>query len=230
MCWYFFQPYWLGSSEKSPGAGVFGLYQYCTYDRTSEMSIEKCSGELSAFDVSVLTVYFKAATILIGVSALIILLCIACMLLFFFVSAKTVYILCGCLQFTSFLCILTGCIVFPAGWDHPQVMAVCGHTTSKYNRGSCELRWTYILALIGIFDAFFLSILAFILGTKQVKMLPSSTNGDTNLAYSPGYPSGGHNMISGMEPHDGRMSQFSVTHPSNRSKAEYASSVQNFQL
>lgn len=100
----FFQPYWLGSSEKSPGAGVFGLYQYCTYDRTSEMSIEKCSGELSSFENSVLTVYFKAATILIGVSALIILLCIACMLLFFFVSARTVYILCGCLQFTSCKC------------------------------------------------------------------------------------------------------------------------------
>ena len=66
-----------------------------------------------------------------------------------------------------------GCVVYPAGWDSERVMSVCG-ATSPYNIGECGIRWAYILAIIGIFDALVLSTLAFVLAVRQAKMLPDA--------------------------------------------------------
>ena len=41
-----------------------------------------------------------------------------------------------------------------------------------YFVGDCGIRWAFILAIIGIFDAFILAILAFVLCTRQAKLLP----------------------------------------------------------
>lgn len=100
----FMQPYWLGSTEKSPRGGLFGLYRYCISGSDSEsLTTESCKGQFDSFD-TILSPYFKAATILVGISALIILLCIACMLLFFFLGSKSVYCLCSWMQFFSCKC------------------------------------------------------------------------------------------------------------------------------
>ena len=64
---------------------------------------------------------------------------------------------------------MLGCIVYPAGWDHPEVKDVCGEEADKYSLGDCMLRWAYILAIIGVFDALVLAILAFVLSTRQAK-------------------------------------------------------------
>jgi hypothetical protein len=36
------------------------------------------------------------------------------------------------------------------------------------------VRWAYVLAILGIFDAFVLASLAFVLATRQAKLLPDS--------------------------------------------------------
>ena len=41
-----------------------------------------------------------------------------------------------------------------------------------FSVGECGIRWAFILAIIGIFDAFILAILAFVLCTRQAKLLP----------------------------------------------------------
>ena len=65
-----------------------------------------------------------------------------------------------------------GCVIYPAGWNNDKVQEICGSTTDKYDLGDCGLRWGYILAIVGIFDAFILSILAFVLSTRQAKLIP----------------------------------------------------------
>ncbi|GFO44436.1 lipoma hmgic fusion partner-like 3 protein [Plakobranchus ocellatus] len=64
------------------------------------------------------------------------------------------------------------CIVYPAGWDDPTVQVVCGLQADKYDLGVCDVRWGYILAIVLIFDAFILSILAFVLAAKQANLMP----------------------------------------------------------
>ncbi len=67
---------------------------------------------------------------------------------------------------------LIGCLLFPAGWDATPIKEVCGSEADDYNPGQCGVRWAYILAMIGVVDCFVLSILAFVLGTRYVKLLP----------------------------------------------------------
>lgn len=62
---------------------------------------------------------------------------------------------------------LAGCIVFPAGWDDDDVRRVCGQDADAFSLGDCKVRWAYALAIIGVFDALFLAILAFVLATRQ---------------------------------------------------------------
>uniref|UniRef100_A0A914WT22 Uncharacterized protein n=1 Tax=Plectus sambesii TaxID=2011161 RepID=A0A914WT22_9BILA len=174
------QPHWLGSAGESQGRGYFGLYQYCikASDATdfADVSADTAGCRSLMFNFNdIISTPFKIATIFIMVSAILILLSVACMLLFVLCSSKVVYCLCSWLQLFSFICMLTGCVVYPAGWDHEKVRAVCGSEADRYRMGSCELRWSYILALIGVFDVFFLCLLGFILACKQpsrVKTLP----------------------------------------------------------
>ena len=61
-----------------------------------------------------------------------------------------------------------GCIIYPLGWDNDKIARVCGSEADQFNLGTCGIRWAYILAIIGIFDAFILAILAFVLATKYI--------------------------------------------------------------
>lgn len=49
---------------------------------------------------------------------------------------------------------------------------MCGEEADKYNLGGCQLRWTYLLALIAVIDVLVLTVLGYVLAYKQVKMLP----------------------------------------------------------
>ena len=64
-----------------------------------------------------------------------------------------------------------GCVIFPAGWDNDTIKGICGAEAGKYKLGNCEIRWAYILAIIGIIDCLFLAILAFVLACTQPKSL-----------------------------------------------------------
>lgn len=70
------------------------------------------------------------------------------------------------------ICLLSGVLIFPAGWDSAAVKEVCGNEAGSYNVGQCSIRWAYILAIIGVVDCGVLSILAFVLGTRYAKLLP----------------------------------------------------------
>lgn len=59
------------------------------------------------------------------------------------------------------------CVIFPSGWDHQEVRNLCGSTADQYKLGYCGVRWGYILAILGIFDAALLAILAFVLASKR---------------------------------------------------------------
>jgi hypothetical protein len=58
-------------------------------------------------------------------------------------------------------------VIFPSGWDHMYVRRICGEDAGDYDIGKCEMRWAYILAIIGIFDILMLAILAFVLACHQ---------------------------------------------------------------
>ena len=65
---------------------------------------------------------------------------------------------------------MLGCIIYPAGWDHEDIRAVCSNDADKFSLGDCTIRWAYILAIVGIFDSLLLSILAFVLSARQAKL------------------------------------------------------------
>lgn len=63
-------------------------------------------------------------------------------------------------------------MIYPDGWDAPEVKRMCGQRTDKYSLGNCTVRWAYILAIISILDALLLAFLSFTLGNRQDKLLP----------------------------------------------------------
>ncbi|XP_045598339.1 LHFPL tetraspan subfamily member 3 protein [Procambarus clarkii] len=242
----FVQPQWIGDTQDSKGTGYFGLWQWCAVGHVGGEL--ECRGKLDDF-TSLLNTPSKAATILVGLSVVLTLLCICTMLLFFFFRSSTVFHMAGCMQLLSALLLLVGVVVFPAGWAAGEVREVCGPTARQYNVGECEVRWAYILAIIGILDAAVLSALAFVLATRHVKLQPepepiyggSVYKGQMNAGFVGDAGSlGGSRKSLNLQPvmlmphpdHD-RFSEYS--HHTARSKASayrahYASSVQNFQL
>jgi LHFPL tetraspan subfamily member protein len=78
-----------------------------------------------------------------------------------------------------------GVVIYPSGWDHPIVRSVCGMDAVKYYPGGCGIRWAYILAILGLFDAIVLSALAFVLGTRYIRLSETmiTTSRDTPSMY-----------------------------------------------
>ncbi|XP_042864112.1 LHFPL tetraspan subfamily member 3 protein-like [Penaeus japonicus] len=241
----FVQPQWIGDTLDSKRTGYFGLWKWCTANVGGDL---ECTGKLDDFD-SLLNTSFKASTILVGLSVVITLLCICCMLLFFFCSSATVFHISGCLQLLSAALLLVGVIVFPTGWEAAEVREVCGPTARHFNVGACEVRWAYILAMIGVLDAAVLSALAFVIATRHVRLQPEPEPLYGGSVYkgqmNPGFVGDGGSLAGSRKslnlqpvmlmphPEHDRFSEFS--HHTGRSKtsayrAHYASSVQNFQL
>jgi hypothetical protein len=59
-----------------------------------------------------------------------------------------------------------GCVIYPVGWEEDVVRRVCGASADRYERASCDIKWAYILAIIGIFDVLILAVLAFVLANR----------------------------------------------------------------
>ncbi|KAJ8873283.1 hypothetical protein PR048_026917 [Dryococelus australis] len=155
------------------------------------------------------------------------------------------------------VCLVVGVVVFPAGWDSPEVKRTCGTAAGRYELGECGLRWAYLLAVIGCLDAIILSALAFILATRHVRLQaepPYPANGSLYKGeVNNGYVGDAQSVAGSrkslnlhpvllmpqpphptLQPGDAdRFSEFS--NRTGRSKnsgfrPDYASSVQNFQL
>ena len=91
----FVQPQWLGDTETSKGTGYFGLWKSCRLLQDGQDLL--CEGRLDDFS-SIATPAFRAATVFVGLSVVIILLCLCSMILFFFLHSSTVFHICGWMQ------------------------------------------------------------------------------------------------------------------------------------
>merc|ERR1711936_555975 len=183
----FVQPQWIGDTEDSSGYGHTGLYSYCEPDDgPGAQGKYVCSGSFDNFD-SIINDEFKAATFFCGVAALLMLVCVAALLLFFCFKKTAVFVFCGILELTCSIFMFLACVIFPSGWDHSVVRRICGGTADEYDLGECGIRWGYILAIIGIFDAFILALLAFFLASKRAKIEIYSTAGTVTKSELNGY-------------------------------------------
>jgi len=168
----FIQPQWIGRFERSSSSltvpGYVGLYERCRL--TNHGFDLTCNGKFNNWS-TVNHPAFRAATFFVGVSCLIIWICIALFVLFFILKPFIVFTVCGILQFVSALFMFLGCIIFPAGWNDPDVITICGSKSDRYVLADCKVGWAYILAIVGFFDALFLAILAFVLAARQTNFL-----------------------------------------------------------
>ncbi|XP_069938767.1 LHFPL tetraspan subfamily member 3 protein-like [Cherax quadricarinatus] len=94
----FIQPQWIGDTQDSKGTGYFGLWMRCTVGPAG--GPPDCQGKLDDF-ASLLNTPSKAATILVGLSVVLTLLCVCTMLLFFFFHSSTVFHMAGSMQLLS---------------------------------------------------------------------------------------------------------------------------------
>lgn len=169
----FVQPQWIGDTiSPLSGYGHQGLYAQCSPGTIAGVYTYQgyvCEGTFGDFN-SIGHSALKAATFFVGVSALLMLICIAGLLLFFCFNRRLVFYICGVLQLASAIFMFLGCIIFPAGWDTVFTQNLCSAESGPYKLGECGIRWAYILAIIGILDAAILAILAFVLAAKRAKL------------------------------------------------------------
>jgi len=159
------QPTWLGTERDAPGRGYFGLWRYYA---TNGDQIEMRGSFLKWSEIP--SAAFQATTVFVGLSVLLAIICILCFFLFICVSAKVVFIICGIILTLIAICMLLACIIYPSGWGADVVANTCG--SESYDAGRCKIQWTYILAIVAIFDAIILAVLAFVLAFKHTKLLP----------------------------------------------------------
>ncbi len=106
------------------------------------------------------------------------------------------------------ICTGVGLLVFPSGFDAPEVKLTCGPTADRFYFGNCTVRWAYVLAIIGLLDGIVLAILGFVLGSRHVKLADEfgAGGGSMRKIHSistglPGYPPRG--MYYGADSHSG---------------------------
>ncbi|KAK0064041.1 lipoma HMGIC fusion partner-like 3 protein [Biomphalaria pfeifferi] len=182
----FVQPQWIGDTEESVGYGHMGVYAYCYPDSANTRYI--CSGSFTDFD-TILNGPFKATTFFCGVAALLMLITVAALMLFFCFKKTAVFIFCGILELVCAIFMFLACVIYPAGWGQKEVYDLCGNNAGEYRIGECGVRWAYILAILGIFDAFVLALLAFFLASKRAKIDVYSTTGTVTKSELNGYDS-----------------------------------------
>ncbi|XP_059091596.1 LHFPL tetraspan subfamily member 3 protein-like [Tigriopus californicus] len=169
---------WVGDTVTSKGPGHFGLWKFCTVlssegtgTGVSPKESVVCIGDLNNFS-SILSPAFRAATVFVGLSVIVIVLCVLAFILFCFMKSNSVFEICGTMQFLSGICMAIGILAFPAGWDNDHVRSICGAHAYDYGLGECGIRWAFVLAIIAFFDTWILGILAFTLAHRLVKPPP----------------------------------------------------------
>ncbi len=105
---------WAGDTSESKGPGHFGLWRFCTVlsggggggdaaaaaaSASSSASVI-CIGDLNNF-ASILSPAFRASTIFVGLSVIVLCVCVVAFLLFCFMKPNSVYELCGTMQFLA---------------------------------------------------------------------------------------------------------------------------------
>lgn len=60
---------------------------------------------------------------------------------------------------------MSACVIFPFGWSDSRVKETCKSTV--YNRGTCEISWAFILAVIHSMICIVSSLLVYTLASKK---------------------------------------------------------------
>lgn len=160
----FVQPQWIGDTLSSPRAGHFGLYSYCI-STISDYEFD-CQGTWTSFG-TILSTPFAVATFFVGLSILLILICLALFVIFLFLHARLVYFICASIQLICAVCLFVALVIYPSGFNNDTIRFVCGQNVNDFYMDTCQIRWGYILAIIAFFNILILAILAFLLGLKQ---------------------------------------------------------------
>ncbi|CAM9319587.1 unnamed protein product [Lampetra planeri] len=148
--WCSSSPSGSGTASTPPQAGYFGLFHYCIGNAlTSELI---CKGQRAGLRLHPRPRPFRTAMFFVGSSMLLVVGTMVCFSLFFFCNAGSVYKICAWMQLASAALMVMGCMIYPDGWDAPEVKRMCGQRTDKYSLGNCTVRWAYILAIISILD------------------------------------------------------------------------------
>lgn len=180
----FVQPQWIGDTKESPGFGHHGVYAYCFPDHADRRY--ECSGSFADFN-SLLNDSYKATTFFVGVGALLMLISVAALLLFFCFKKTAVFVFVGVLEIITAIFLFLACVIYPSGWDNSELEKICGKDSGRYRTGDCNIRWAYILAILGIFDAAILAVLAFFLASKRAKIEMYSATGAVTKSELNGY-------------------------------------------
>ncbi|XP_071960476.1 LHFPL tetraspan subfamily member 3 protein-like [Antedon mediterranea] len=166
----FVQPYWIGDGREAQGVGYAGLYHVCvSFGLRGEPDCTRDIFDFGQIDGNSALV---AATVFVGLGVIFVLLSVCGMCCFMCrkPTTATVFRICGVLQLLTGVFVLIGIIVYPAGWDHSVIQSLCG--SDSYDLGGCQLRWVFVLAIVAVFDAIILGILALLLASKHDKLHP----------------------------------------------------------
>lgn len=180
----FVQPQWIGDTPESPGFGHHGVFAHCFPDNINLRY--ECSGNFADFN-SIINDAYKATTFFVGVAALLMLVSVAALLLFFCFKKTAVFYLVGIFEIVTALFLFLACVIYPSGWDNDELQKICGPESGRYRTGACNIRWAYILAILGIFDAAILAVLAFFLAAKRAKIEVYSASGAVTKSELNGY-------------------------------------------
>lgn len=111
------------------------------------------------------SIEWKTVTLLIGIGACFLMLVALTSLFGLFVRYlfnKVVAVLTIIFQLLGVTLVVTGVVLFPAGFAVPQVRSdkLCGSAADKYNIGACNIGWAYIVVIVGAFIALVASCLS----------------------------------------------------------------------
>ena len=110
----FISEHWVGDTDASKGPGSFGLWRFCTVLSSSGGSDDGfqsgltgpaeesvvCIGDLNNFS-SILSPAFRASTVFVGLSVIVLVLCVLAFILFCVMKSNSVYEICGTMQFLA---------------------------------------------------------------------------------------------------------------------------------
>ncbi|CAH0388025.1 unnamed protein product [Bemisia tabaci] len=150
-CCGFYLPFWIQGRLLERADAYFSSFRRCNYPRLTargDIEIVMECGRYSRFE-DIPSVWWQVTTIVmclgcaLSVLASVTALSACC---FSYVlhstSAKTT----GGIQLLAALLMTSGAALYPLGWDNRQVRESCGHLSSAYKLGTCQLSWSaYII-------------------------------------------------------------------------------------
>ncbi|ELU10062.1 hypothetical protein CAPTEDRAFT_221429 [Capitella teleta] len=158
-CVGFYMPLWLEGSMHNSTPSSLNTFRRCNYLRMGKEGrievVMEC-GRYTAFS-DIPSQWWQIATVTVGVGC-----CLLIPVAFgalFSCCVQTVVSKLSCrlgggFQCFAALCIAAGCLLFPFGWDNPEILQICGNKADTFKLGRCEISWAYYCTMAGGATAF----------------------------------------------------------------------------